>query len=157
MSIAARVLVPLVVGALGLAGCAGGEPLAEVNEADQTAAATPGATEDGGDPRTEASPARPRPGPGPTRPPRGEPVVAVKSFRFLPDSLTVTAGTRVQWQNEDTGPHTVTTGTPETPTDLLDKRLPGTGGTVELTFDAPGSYPYFCDIHPSMRGEVIVE
>jgi len=63
----------------------------------------------------------------------------------------------VKWENADTAPHTVTSGTPETgPDDLFDSGLFSPGQTFQFTFDELGEYPYFCIVHPWMIGNVIV-
>ncbi len=82
--------------------------------------------------------------------------VGVRVFQFRPGQLEVKAGTRVTWTNQDDITHTVTSGTLEQRDGRFDQRLDGKGAvtTVELTI--PGVYPYFCDKHPSMRGEIRV-
>ena len=76
--------------------------------------------------------------------------VAIAAFAFDPAELRVPVGTAVTWSNNDPAPHTVTgdgfnTGPLEQ----------GTTGTV--AFDTVGTFDYFCAIHPTMRGSVIVE
>ena len=78
--------------------------------------------------------------------------VDISNYAFSPATLTVPAGTTVTWTNEDTAPHTVTSksgGTLNSPT--LNK-----GDSWSFTFTTPGSYEYFCAIHPDMVGTVIV-
>ena len=75
--------------------------------------------------------------------------VTVKTFAFGPDPLEVPAGTVVTFVNEDAIDHTVTAGTREAPEpERFDGQLPGKGSTFELTLDEPGTYEYFCQIHP---------
>ncbi|HVM02258.1 MAG TPA: plastocyanin/azurin family copper-binding protein [Acidimicrobiales bacterium] len=91
--------------------------------------------------------------------------VTMRLIAFRPETLTVDAGATVTWRQEDAGAHTVTSGTVEQggagvtamPDDKFDSGEIATGDTFELTFDEPGTYPYFCEIHPAtMRGEVRV-
>ena len=74
---------------------------------------------------------------------------------FQPVGMTVPVGTTVEWRNDGVLPHTVTsdTGTSRT----FDSGIIRTGGTYSLTFDAPGSFAYHCDVHPEMAGAVVVE
>ena len=76
--------------------------------------------------------------------------MAIAAFAFEPAELRVPVGTTVTWTNTDPAPHTVTgdgfnTGPLE----------PGSTGTV--TFDTAGTFDYFCAIHPTMSGRVVVE
>jgi plastocyanin len=83
--------------------------------------------------------------------------VAAEGFDFQPATIAVAAGGMVTWTNQDGAGHTVSAGTPEAPElDVFDQPLPADGGTVTRTFEEPGSYPYFCNIHASMTGEVVV-
>lgn len=86
-------------------------------------------------------------------------VVTIETFIFDPDPLTVPAGTTVTFENLDGTVHTVTAGTREAPErERFDAPLEE-GATFEHTFDEPGTFAYFCDIHsgPGMTGEVVVE
>lgn len=78
-----------------------------------------------------------------------EATVTVKTFAFGPDPLEVSPGTAITFVNEDAIDHTVTAGTREDPTpDVFDGMLAEQGSTYELTLDEPGTYDYFCEIHP---------
>jgi plastocyanin len=84
------------------------------------------------------------------------PAVTVALFQYRPASLTVAAGTRVVWTNQDEIVHTVTA--PGAPAQrAFDGTLDGKGASIALTFTAPGDYPYACERHPHMRGEIRVE
>ena len=74
---------------------------------------------------------------------------------FQPVGMTVPAGTTVQWRNDGALPHTVTSDPGAART--FDSGILRTGGTYSLTFDAPGSFAYHCDVHPEMTGAVVVE
>jgi plastocyanin len=82
--------------------------------------------------------------------------VTVRLFQFRPTPLEVKAGTRVTWTNDDDITHTVTSGLPDSKDGRFDSPLRGKGATFGLSFDAPGTYPYFCNRHQSMRGEIRV-
>lgn len=83
--------------------------------------------------------------------------VTIKTFQFKPGSLVAKAGTRVTWTNTDEITHTVTSGTPDRLDDQFRSPLAGKGATFSFTFSRPGTYPYFCERHPSMRGEIRVD
>jgi plastocyanin len=82
--------------------------------------------------------------------------VTIQTFQFQPGELTVTAGTRVTWTNQDAITHTVTSGTPETRDGKFNSPLAGQGTKFAYTFAQPGTYTYFCDRHQSMRGQIRV-
>lgn len=77
---------------------------------------------------------------------------------FDPSTLKVAAGTTVTWTNHDTVSHTVTSGNPsdnQTGT-LFNSNLIPSGKSFSFTFKEPGTYNYFCEVHPWMNGKVIV-
>jgi plastocyanin len=91
--------------------------------------------------------------------------VSLKLIAFKPERLTVKAGTTVTWKNEDGTEHSVTSGTVKqgssgvtNATDgMFDSGLFGQNKTFTFTFTSPGTYPYFCTLHPAtMRGEITV-
>ena len=82
--------------------------------------------------------------------------VAVQVFQFRPGRLEVKAGTPVTWTNGDDITHTVTSGTPGAPDGRFAQRLEGRGAAATVELTNPGVYPYFCERHPSMRGEIRV-
>jgi plastocyanin len=88
---------------------------------------------------------------------RAEPQVEVRVFQFRPGRLETKAGTTVAWTNRDDITHTVTSGTPEARNGHFAQRLDGKGTTTTVEFSRPGAYPYFCERHPSMRGEIRVD
>lgn len=81
--------------------------------------------------------------------------VTIQNFAFDPDSIEVDAGSTITWTNEDGVTHTVTAGEPGSAEDTFDQTLDA-GDSVDIDFDGPGTYPYFCAIHPSMTAEVVV-
>ena len=77
--------------------------------------------------------------------------VAIRNFAFEPAQLTITAGQRVVWSNDDGAPHGVrfNDGTPG-----QDLMLPGQ--TLVHAFAAAGVYDYVCSVHPYMTARVTV-
>jgi plastocyanin len=84
------------------------------------------------------------------------PAVEIQLFQFKPGAVEVKAGTAITWTNGDDIEHTVTSGDPEHRTGRFDQRLSARGSATTIKLSEPGVYPYFCDRHPSMRGEVRV-
>ena len=82
--------------------------------------------------------------------------VAVQVFQFRPGQLEVKAGARVTWTNGDDITHTVTSGTPDQRDGRFAQRLEGRGAAATVELRPPGVYAYFCERHPSMRGEIRV-
>jgi plastocyanin len=76
----------------------------------------------------------------------------IDNFSFGPMTLTVAAGTTVTWINDDDVPHTVLS---DDKTTFRSKAL-DTGDKFSYTFAKPGTYPYFCSVHPKMMAEVVV-
>ena len=73
-------------------------------------------------------------------------------FAFKPQNIEVTAGTKVTWTNNDTTTHQIVSkGDPFPGDGTID-----VGETYSVTFDTPGTYDYFCGIHNSMTGSIVV-
>ena len=79
--------------------------------------------------------------------------VTIDNFSFTPAEIDIKAGTRVVWLNRDDIPHTVTDAAEPKTT-----RSPplDTGDSYARVFDKPGTYSYFCSLHPHMMGTVVV-
>jgi plastocyanin len=77
--------------------------------------------------------------------------VRIDNFSFGPTEVTVPAGTTVTWTNHDDIPHTVVSTDKVFKSKVLD-----TDEKFSFTFATPGTYPYFCSIHPKMTGKVVV-
>lgn len=91
--------------------------------------------------------------------------VTMRLVAFKPGSVEIDAGTAVTWVNEDPGAHTATSGEVEDgassvtaePDGVFDSGQLATGESFEFVFDEPGTYSYFCELHPAtMRGVVTV-
>ena len=78
--------------------------------------------------------------------------VTIDNFTFAPAELKVKVGDTVTWTNRDDIPHTVVSDDKIFKSKVLD-----TDEKFSYTFDKPGSYPYFCSVHPKMTGKVVVQ
>jgi amicyanin len=79
--------------------------------------------------------------------------VSIDNFTFSPQQLTVKAGTTVTWTNKDDIPHGIAaTGNAFKRSAAMD-----TDDNYSFTFTTPGTYQYFCYIHPHMTGTIVVE
>ena len=76
---------------------------------------------------------------------------------FVPETVSISSGSTVVWNNDDTAAHTVTSGGPTGgPDGIFDSSLLMASASFEVTFDDAGSYDYFCMVHPWMVGTVNV-
>jgi len=80
------------------------------------------------------------------------PEVKIDNFSFGPATLTVAAGTTVTWTNRDDIPHNVVSTA-----DVFKSKVVDTDEKFSYTFTKPGTFPYFCSIHPKMTGKVVVQ
>jgi plastocyanin len=78
--------------------------------------------------------------------------VTIDNFTFSPERLTVAPGTTVTWTNTDDIPHTVVSTTKAFRSRALD-----TDDRFAFTFTTPGTYDYFCSLHPHMHATIVVE
>ena len=78
--------------------------------------------------------------------------VIIENFSFAPATLTVKAGTKVTWINRDDVPHTVNENDKHFKSGTLD-----TDDQFSYTFSSPGTFSYFCALHPKMTGQIIVK
>ena len=78
--------------------------------------------------------------------------VKIDNFTFNPPRVIVKAGTTVRWENGDDIPHTVTATAKQFNSKVLD-----TEQKFSFTFTTPGTYEYFCALHPHMTGTIVVE
>ncbi len=85
------------------------------------------------------------------------PGVTVQTFQFKPTPIEVAAGSKVTFTNQDDITHTVTSGTPESRDGKFSHQLVGKGATATVELTQRGVYPYFCERHRSMRGEIHVK
>ena len=78
--------------------------------------------------------------------------VSIANFEFSPADLTVPVGATVTWTNADSAPHSVAWEGEGPDSDTLQQ-----GDSYQRTFDAAGTFPYVCGIHPQMKASVTVE
>ena len=79
--------------------------------------------------------------------------IVIKDFHFNPQVLTVKSGETITWINRDEEPHLVVS---------VEKQFKKSGPLdtdqeFTITAGAPGTYTYFCSIHPKMTGKIVVE
>jgi len=78
--------------------------------------------------------------------------VKIDNFSMTPPVVTVQLDTQVRWTNGDDIPHTVVSEDGSFKSKVLD-----TDDRFTYTFGKPGTYKYFCSIHPKMTGTVVVQ
>ena len=79
--------------------------------------------------------------------------IEIKDFMFNPQKITVKSGEKITWVNRDEEPHTVVS---------VGKKFPKSSGLdtdqeYSIVAGAPGTYEYFCSVHPKMTGIIVVE
>ena len=82
----------------------------------------------------------------------GGPSVSIENFNYVAADLTVKSGSTIVWINHDDVDHTVTASDNGFTSVAIQ-----TDGQFSHTFSTPGTYSYFCAIHPFMTGKVIVQ
>jgi amicyanin len=79
--------------------------------------------------------------------------VKISNFTFDAPVVTVPVGTTVTWVNDDDIPHTVVSDDRK----AFRSRVMDTDDRFSFTFGTPGTFNYFCSIHPHMTGKVVVK
>ncbi|WP_372781045.1 cupredoxin family copper-binding protein [Phenylobacterium sp.] len=79
-------------------------------------------------------------------------VITIGNFTFGAPVVTVPVGTTITWVNGDDVPHTVVANDKSFRSKVLD-----TDDRFSFTFTRPGTFDYFCSIHPHMTGKVVVK
>ena len=78
-------------------------------------------------------------------------VVHIRNFAFVPKTVTLAVGSTLTIVNDDSEAHTAT---------ALDKSFDSAGldtnDSWSHVFSTPGTHPYVCDLHPYMKGVIIV-
>lgn len=134
MKLRALAIPALVALSLGLAACGGSDDSSSGGQtADTTAAESTGS-----EPKPNGEAARSE-------------KVKIVEFAYGPDPVVVKLGGKVIWQNEDGAAHTATADDGSFDTGTLEK-----GKIKSASFKAAGTFPYFCEIHPTMHGTVEV-
>jgi plastocyanin len=83
--------------------------------------------------------------------------VQIKDFVYAPATITVPAGTTVTFTNDDSSPHTATSGTSQTPDGVFDSGTLTKGDSKTIKLTKPGTFAYYCAIHPFMKATVSVK
>jgi plastocyanin len=91
-------------------------------------------------------------------PPKAAPTIAVATgdvkmvdFDFTPKEMTVAAGATVGFVNAGVAPHTATAKDGSWDTGMV-----RAGGRAEITFPTPGTFSYYCTVHPNMVATMLV-
>jgi plastocyanin len=137
-------LAALVALSLGLAAC-GDSGSDSTSEAETAPSASEETTEAGEE--TEATESEPAPSGEAAKSEK----VDIVEFTYQPDPVVVQTGGKVIWQNQDTAPHTATADDDSWDTGTIEK-----GKIGSETFKEAGTFTYFCEIHPTMKGTVEV-
>jgi len=77
--------------------------------------------------------------------------ITISNFTFAPVKISVPVRTKVAWINKDDTPHRVMVIETKTKSAALDS-----DASFSTTFDQPGTYHYFCTMHPTMKGTIVV-
>jgi len=96
--------------------------------------------------------ASPRVKAGPAAEEKDKYQVTIDNFSFGPAELTVPKGTKVTWVNKDDVPHTVVSTEGKFKSQALD-----TDEEFSFVFSDPGTFEYYCSLHPKMTAKVVVK
>ena len=77
--------------------------------------------------------------------------IKIDNFNFTPSTVNVPVGTQVHWTNRDDIPHTVVSEDK-----LFKSKALDTDDEFSFTFSKPGTYKYFCSLHPKMTATIVV-
>ena len=82
----------------------------------------------------------------------GQNKIEIKDFAFNPQTITVKSGEKITWINRDEEPHTVVS---------VGKKFQRSSGLdtdqeFSIIAGAPGTYEYFCSVHPKMTGTIVI-
>jgi plastocyanin len=81
----------------------------------------------------------------------GEVAVTIKDFAFSPADIKASVGQTITFTNGDSAPHTATLDDDSCTTPNI-----ANGSSDGLTFTAPGTYPFHCNVHPNMKGTITI-
>ncbi|HTQ99682.1 MAG TPA: cupredoxin family copper-binding protein [Candidatus Acidoferrum sp.] len=81
-----------------------------------------------------------------------EQIIEIKDYQFVPQDVTVPAGTKLTWVNKDDAPHNIVQKDIKLRSTALD-----TGDAWSFVVNESGTYTYFCSLHPEMTGTITVE
>ena len=78
--------------------------------------------------------------------------VRIRDYKFVPERITIRAGTAVKWTNDEKrASHSIVF-----PAEKIESERLLNGDSWQRRFDEPGIYPYTCEPHPEMKGVVEV-
>lgn len=87
--------------------------------------------------------------------------VMIKNLEFAPPAVTIASGGAVRWINADVANHQISSGTVQgnqpRPDGRVSSPLLFRRDEFTATFRSPGEYPYYCGVHPFMRGTILVK
>lgn len=141
----------LVALSLGLAACGSGGSDSSSTEAETAAAEQESGTAEAAEGETGSEGETTESEAAPSGEAAKSEKVQIVEFSYEPDPVVVQAGGKVSWQNQDTAPHTATADDGSFDTGTIEK-----GKLGSATFKEPGTFTYFCEIHPTMHGTVEV-
>jgi amicyanin len=158
VSIVAIVLASLVIGAAIIVGQVLQNDPNNRNEIRQWLGREGGYSEQDSQERSSSSSSSPS---SPTITEEGKVVSIVGnsgSTSYSPNPFEIKVGDTVTWINNDSSPHTVTLSSSSSSSEdsNFDSDVLRRDETFSFTFDREGEYPYFCTLHPSMTGKIIV-
>jgi plastocyanin len=140
-------LAALVALSLGLAACGDGGS----DSTSEGESAPPASEESGGGGGVSSGGEETESEPAPSGEAAKSEKVDIVEFTYQPDPVAVQVDGKVIWQNQDTAPHTATADDGSFDTGTIEK-----GKLGSATFKEPGTFTYFCEIHPTMHGTVEV-
>ena len=79
--------------------------------------------------------------------------IEISNMQFSPARVVVKSGSEVTWVQQDNAPHVVMSSN----SDELRSATLRRGQSHTHKFNKPGTYEYYCSLHPSMKGTVVVE
>ena len=85
--------------------------------------------------------------------PAGGAAIKIDNFSFGPATITIPAGSTVTWTNNDDVPHVVTSDDNK----MFKSKALDTDDHFSFTFTKPGTYNYYCAIHPKMTAKIVVQ
>jgi plastocyanin len=133
----AMLAVPAVAFALLAGGCGSSDSSSSSTTAETSAASTTAATSSSSGGTTAST------GSGP---------VEIVDFKYDPETVTVKAGSKLEFTNKDSAAHTATAQDSSFDTGTLNQ-----GDSATVTLDKPGTYDYYCRFHAFMKASVVVK
>ncbi len=82
----------------------------------------------------------------------GQNKIEIKDFAFNPQTITVKSGEKITWINRDEEPHTIVSVEKQ----FKKSTALDTDQEFTITAGTPGTYTYYCSVHPKMTGTIVV-